>query len=313
MRNAFVKTLTRLAEKDENIYLLTGDLGFSVFEDFAERFPKRFINCGVAEQNMIGVAAGLALSGKKVYVYSIVPFVTMRCFEQIRNDVCYQNLDVKLVGVGGGFSYGDLGATHYAIEDIAVLRSLPNMTVLCPADPLETEELILKSYQTKTPTYIRLDRTGEKILYNAKPELEIGKPSVLKEGEDGVIIATGPQVGFCLKALEKLKSLGYGFKLLSLHTLKPIDRESLLEEIKEIKKIFTIEEHNIIGGLGSAVAEILAESDWQGSFKRIGVPDEYPSKIGSPEYLRQKYQLTPEKITEFILKQVKPDTNSQIR
>lgn len=301
MKKAFIQTLIDLAEKDESIYLLTGDLGFPLFNDFAEKFPKRFVNCGVAEQNMIGVAAGLALSGKKVYVYSIVPFVTMRCFEQIRNDICYQNLDVKIIGIGGGFSYGDLGATHYAIEDIAILRSLPNMTVLSPADLTEARQLILKSYQTKNPTYIRLGRSGGGGVNNTDSQLEIGKPSILKEGDDGVIIATGSQVGLCMEAVEKLKDSGYNLKLLSLHTIKPINKESLLKEIKG--QVFTVEEHNIIGGLGSAVAEILAEAGWQGSFKRLGVPDEYPSKVGSPGYLRKKYQLDSEGIAEFILKQ----------
>jgi len=137
MRQSFINTLTKLAKIDKNLYLLTGDLGFSVFEDFIEKFPKRFINCGVAEQNMMGVAAGLALSGKKVYVYSFIPFIIMRCFEQVRNDICYQNLDVKIVGIGGGISYGSLGATHHAIEDISLMRALPNMTVICPGDPIE--------------------------------------------------------------------------------------------------------------------------------------------------------------------------------
>ncbi len=305
MRNTFIKTLTELAENDENLYLLTGDLGFSVFENFASKFPKRFINCGVAEQNMIGVAAGLALSGKKVYVYSIIPFITMRCFEQIRNDICYQDLDVKIIGIGGGFSYGVLGATHYALEDIAILRSLPNITIICPADSVETELLILKSYQTKKPTYIRLARKTEKTLYKTKPELEIGRPSVLKQGEDGVIITTGVQTGFCMEAVEELKRAECNLKLLNLHTLKPVDKKFLLREIGKIKKVFAIEEHNIIGGLGSIIAEILAESDWQGDFKRLAVPDEYPSKIGSQEYLRKRYQLEPKGIAEFILKQIR--------
>lgn len=301
MRTAFINTLTELAEKDESIYLLTGDLGFSVFEDFAKRFPKRFVNCGVAEQNMMGVAAGLALSGKKVYVYSIVPFVTLRCLEQIKNDVCYQNLDVKIIGMGGGLTYGSLGATHHAIEDIAVLRALPNMTVLCPADPAETEELLLKSYQTKNPTYIRLAKSKEKSLYNTKPKLEIGKPSVLKEGRDGALISTGIQVVLCMEVVEKLKEAGLNFKLISLHTLKPINRESLLKEIIEIKKIFVLEEHSIIGGLGSIVAEILAESDWQGDFRITAIPDEYSAETGSAEYFRNKYQLGREETVGRIL------------
>jgi len=283
MRYAFRDTLIELAEKDEKICLLTGDLGFSVVEPFIEKFPGKFINCGVAEQNMIGIAAGLALSGKKPYVFSIVPFVTMRCMEQIRNDICYQNLDVKIIGVGGGFSYGDLGATHHAIEDIAILRALPNMTILCPAGPLETEELVLKSYQTKNPTYIRLGRGGERAIHGSRPELEIGEPSILKQGEKGVIISTGPLVGR-LTGIE-------GYKLINIHTLKPINKQALLKEIESFSKIITIEEHNIIGGLGSAVAEILAESSWRGEFKRIGVPDKFPREVGSRDYLLEKYNI----------------------
>jgi len=305
MRTAFINTLTELAQKDEKIYLLTGDLGFSVFENFAKKFPERFLNCGVAEQNMMGVAAGLALSSKKVYVYSIVPFVTLRCLEQIKNDICYQNLDVKIIGVGGGLTYGSLGATHHAIEDIAILRALPNMTVLCPADSIETEELILKSYQTKKPTYIRLSKKGEKSVYDTKPQLEIGKPSVIKEGKDGVLVTTGVQVRPCMGVVEKLKESGLDFKLISLHTLKPINRESLLKEIKKIKRIFVLEEHSIIGGLGSIVAEILAESDWQGDFKIIAIPDEYATETGSAEYFRKKYQLDTEEITTRILSECK--------
>ena len=300
MRTAFINTLTELAEKDKNIYLLTGDLGFSVFENFAQKFPKRFINCGVAEQNMMGVAAGLALSGKKPYVYSIIPFITMRCFEQIRNDVCYQNLDVKIIGVGSGLAYGSLGATHHAIEDIAILRVLPNMTILSPADPIETRELVLKSYQTKNPTYLRLNKSGEKILYNLTSQIEIGKPSVLKEGQNGAIIATGISVGLGLEVVEKLKEKGYNFKLISLHTLKPIDEKSLLKELVRQKIILTLEEHNVIGGLGSAVAEILAENNWQGKFERLAIPDRYCSEIGDTEYLRRIFGLVTDKIIEKI-------------
>lgn len=302
MRETFIKELIKLAEKDKSIYLLTGDLGFSVLEKFIEKFPNRFFNCGVAEQNMMGVAAGLALSGKKSYVYSIIPFVTLRCLEQIRNDVCYQNLDVKIIGVGSGLAYGSLGATHHAIEDLAILRVLPNMTILCPADPVETRELILKSYQTKNPTYLRLNKSGEKILYQKKPEIEIGKPSVLKEGKDGVIIATGILVNLSLEIVEKLKERGYNFKLISLHTLKPIDKKALFEELIGKRLILTLEEHNIIGGLGSALAEILAESDFKGKFKRIAIPDQYSPVTGETGYLREYFGLVNDKIVEEILK-----------
>jgi len=305
MRNAFIKTLIKLAEKDGNIYLLTGDLGFSFLEKFSEKFPDRFINCGLAEQNMLGVAAGLALEGKKVYVYSIIPFIIMRCLEQIRNDICYQNLNVKIIGVGAGFSYGNLGVTHYAIEDIAVLRSLSNIVILSPADLRETEELILKSYKLEKPTYVRLGRKEEKKLSDLNYQIEIGKPSVLVDGKDGVLISTGNQVGISLEVVEKLKKLGYSFKLINLSTLKPIDRKLLLKELEGFNKIFTVEEHNIIGGLGSLIAEILAESNWQGEFKIIAVPDEYPSEVGSQDYLRKKYQLDAEQVSNNILKRLK--------
>lgn len=307
MRKAFIKTLTELAEKDERVFLLTGDLGFRVFEDFAQKFPERFINCGVAEQNMIGVAAGLAMAGKKPYVYSIVPFVTLRCLEQIRNDLCYQNLDVKIIGVGGGFSYGTLGSTHSLLEDVAVLRSLPNMTILCPADLAQTEQLMIKSYQMKGPTFIRLMNLKEANNLDAKASLEIGWPLVLEEGKDGAVIATGLEVHSCLEAVRKLKDSGLRFKLINVHTLKPIDKGRLLAEIKGIKNVFTVEEHSIIGGLGGAVAEILAESDWQGNFKIIGIPDEYLSGIGSPDYLREKYLLGAEQIVGQVLKGMKKD------
>ena len=301
MRKAFINTLIELAQKDKRIYLLTADLGFSVFENFVEEFPERFLNCGVAEQNMIGVAAGLALSGKKVYVYSMIPFVTFRCFEQIRNDVCYQNLDVKIIGIGSGFVYGSLGFTHHAIEDIAGLRALPNMTILCPADPVETRELILKSYQTKNPTYIRLAKSGEKILYNSSPHLEIGKPSVLREGKDGAIITTGNHAELGIEVIEKLRENGYNLKLISLHTLKPVNSEAILEELKDLRVVFTLEEHSIFGGLGTTVAEVLAESNWQGCFRRIGVIDSYYAEVGRMEYLRQTLGLTVDKITSQIL------------
>jgi transketolase len=305
MRKAFIETLIELAEKDENIYLLTGDLGFSVFEPFSRRFPKRFINCGAAEQNMMGVAAGLALSGKKPYVYSIIPFVTMRCFEQIRNDVCYQNLDVKIVGVGSGLAYGSLGATHHAIEDIGILRTLPNMIILSPADPFETRELVLKSYQIKSPTYLRLNKSGEKILYGLHQNIEIGKPSILREGKDGLIIATGIMVSLCLEVIEELRKRGYNFKLISLHTLKPIEKEEILKEIEGFQLIFTVEEHNIFGGLGSAIAEILAESNFRGRFERIGIPDKYCSEVGETDYLRQFLGLAKEEIAQRILDKLK--------
>lgn len=302
---AFIKTLIKLAEKDKRIYLLTGDVGFSVVEEFIEKFPERFFNCGLAEQNMIGVAAGLALSGKKPYVYTIIPFVILRCLEHIRNNIAYQNLDVKIVLTGAGFTYGHLGVTHYAIEDLGAMRALPNFTVLCPADPIEAEKLTLKSYKTKNPTYIRLSKGGEKIIHNPDVKIEIGKPIVLNEGKDGIIISIGILLGTGKEIVERLKERGYNFKLISLPTLKPIDEEAFFKEIKGVRLILSLEEHNIIGGLGSALAEILTKKNWKGKLKIFGVNDLYPRETGEAEYLRKKYIFKKENLIKEILRTLK--------
>lgn len=301
MRKIFIKTLIELAEKDDKIFLLTGDLG-SDFDEFVKRFPDRFINCGIAEQNMVGVAAGLALCGKKPYVYSIIPFVTMRAFEQIKNDVCYQNLDVKIIGMGAGFNYGPLGCTHHAIEDLA-LRALPNITIVSPADSEETRELILQAHKNAGPAYIRMSKlpVAEKDMPGQESQkIELGKPSVLKPGKDGVIISTGTQAKICLEAAKKLNERGKDLKVVSLHTLKPIDKNLLLAEVSNLKNIIIVEEHNILGGLASAICEILAESDNMGRVKKIGVPDEYSSNTGSCGYLQKKYFLDKDSLANTI-------------
>jgi transketolase len=305
MRNAFINTLTKLAQRDKRIYLLTGDLGYSVFENFAKEFKDRFLNCGVAEQNMMGVAAGLALEGKKPYVYSIIPFITFRCLEQIRNDIAYQNLDVKLVGVGGGLSYGELGATHHAIEDLGILRLLANFQVFCPGDPLEAEQLLLKSYKTPGPAYIRLNRSGDKIIHQKKDKIEIGKPFVLENGKDGAIVANGIFLGIGKEIRENLKAEGYDFKLISLPTLKPVDKAALYRVLKDQKLVFSMEEHKILGGLGTVLSEILIERDWKGKLEKVAVPDEFFQGTGKAEYIRKKYKMTSEQITKYILKKIK--------
>ena len=307
MRKKFIETLIKLAKKDKDIYLLTGDLGFSLFEEFAKKFPERFIDCGVAEQNMAGLAAGLALEGKKPYIYSIIPFITFRCLEQIRNDICYQNLNVKIVGVGAGFSYGAEDFTHYAIEDISALRSFPNIIILSPADPIETKELILQSYLKKQPAYIRLDKSDE-ITHDLNAKIIIGKPFVFKYGADGVIITTG----VCLKTGINVAKIvkennGTDLKVISLHTLKPIDEKSLIKEIKGLKKVFTLEEHSVIGGLGSAVNEILLKHNVKNIFvKNIGVADNYKNIVGNQLYQKKYHKIDETEvykiINNFILK-----------
>lgn len=289
MRTAFIKTLTELAEQDENIYLLTNDLGFSVLEDFGERFPKRYFNMGVAEANIIGVAAGLALSGKTVYVYSITPFITMRCFEQIRNDLCMQNLDVKIVGIGSGLCYGSSGPTHHSICDIAIMRSLPNMTVICPGDPKETEGAVKFAQLHKGPVYLRIGKNREPDVHD-KP---FDKSITIREGNDIAIIATGNILFRAKEVADKLNA-----RLISIPVIKPIDKEIILKATRETKAIYTIEEHSLIGGLGSAVAQIIAGKSIK--FKMFGVKDKFAEKSGTQEYLREQNGLSVDQIIKEI-------------
>jgi len=301
MRKTFIETLIKLAKKDKSIYLLTGDLGFSFLEDFAKEFPDRFINCGIAEQNMMGVAAGLAMEGKKVYVYSIIPFAVFRCFEQIRNDIAYYNLDIKIIGAGVGFAYGTHGATHFAIEDIAVLRVLPNIIILSPADPTEMKQLVLQSYQTKNPAYIRLDKNS-KILHRTDDKILLGKPSVIKDGNNGVIITTGSYLDTIINVHKKLEEKNYRLKLISLHTINPVDERTLLKEIKGQKIIFTIEEHKLIGGIATIVGEILLKHNIKNfTLKSFGVQDVHVTIIGKQEYMRKHHGIDEESIYKNLI------------
>ena len=300
MRTYFINTLKVLAEQDKRIMLLSGDLGFSVLEKFQEQFPSRFLNMGVAEANMIGVAAGLALWNMKPYVYSIVPFATMRCFEQIRNDICYQNVDVKIIGIGGGLAYGVLGPTHHSREDIAIMRALPNMTVVCPGDPVETELIAKESLNINGPMYIRLGKGNDPIVHKDKPKLKVGKGIVVKEGKDITIIATGNILNNALISAYQLSEKGLRTRVISMHTVKPLDKGIVLRAAKETKAIFTIEEHSKIGGLGSAVSEVLSENNSNIIFRNIGLPDAFEKIVGSQEYLRKINNLSPEAITDFI-------------
>lgn len=291
MRSTFINTLTNMARNDDRIFLITPDLGFSVLEQFQSEFPDRFLNVGIAEQNAVGVAAGLALSGKIVYVYSIIPFVTMRCFEQVRVDVAYMNTNVKLIGVGAGFSYGPQGATHHSIEDISIMRSLPNMTVCCPGDPIEVKCLVEESYNHYGPFYIRLGKNGEPKIHSENAQITIGKAVKVKSGHDLAIITTSNTLELGKKWVYDLESKGKSVTLISMPTIKPFDSQTILDLIHQETPIITLEEHSIIGGLGTAVAEVIAESGRGIKFKRIAIPDDYSHTVGSQNYLREKYGL----------------------
>ncbi|MBN2239560.1 MAG: transketolase [Dehalococcoidales bacterium] len=302
MRTAFIETLLENARRNENIWLLVGDLGYSVVEPFIREFPDRFVNTGVAEQNMIGVATGLAVSGKTVFVYSIANFPTLRCYEQIRNDVCYHNANVKIVAVGGGLVYGTSGMTHHAIEDIAVMRVLPNMTVMAPGDPIEASLATKAIIEHQGPCYLRLGKNNEPIIHTKIPPFEIGKSIKLRDGRDVTLISTGGMLQNSIQAAELLDTQGISTRIISMHTVKPLDNEAILSAAKETNYIFTIEEHSIIGGLGSAVSETLLESpDTPVYFKRLGLKDTYSTRIGSQEFLKDINGLSPEGIKSTVM------------
>jgi len=304
VKKIFVDTLMGLAERDKRIFLLTGDLGFSVLEGFKKRFPNRFYNMGIAEQNMIGVAAGLAISGKIVFVYSIASFLTMRCLEQIRDDICYHNLAVCLVGVGGGLEYGAMGHTHHSIEDIALMRPLTNMTVIAPGDPGETAMAVRCIAQVKRPVYLRLSK-DRGMAINPKIGFKIGKGVILEEGSDVTIMASGSMLATAKHAAEQLKVKRISVRLISMPTIKPIDRELILQSARKTKAIFTVEEHSVVGGLGSAVGEVLSESRYKVLFRRFALPETYNNFVGCREYLLRKFNLLPEAISKGIISLMK--------
>ncbi len=300
MRGTFFKTLMELAESDDRIYLLVADIGFGVVEPFADKFPRRFLNVGVAEQNLTGVAAGIAMTGKIVFTYSIANFPTLRCFEQIRNDVCYHKANVKIVSVGGGYSYGPLGMTHHATEDIAVLRALPAMTVVAPGDPIEVRAATRAIVEHQGPCYLRLGRAGEPTIHDSAITFQLGKAIEVRDGDAITIISTGALLQNVVRVADTLAARGIQARVLSMHTIKPLDEDAILAAARETRAIVTVEEHSVIGGLGGAVAECLAESGSSVPFKRLGLPSAFSAHIGSQEYLRSQSNLSPDGILNAL-------------
>jgi len=302
MRSTFINTLVALAEQDERIFLITPDMGFSVLESFQERFPGRFLNVGIAEGNAVGIAAGLALSGKIAYVYSIIPFVCMRPFEQVRVDVAYMNTNVRLVGVGAGLAYGPAGATHHAVEDLAIMRALPNMSVVSPCDPWEVEQAVRLSVRHQGPMYIRLARNGEPILSDPAGMLGFGQLNPLKRMPDApiLILATGNACDVALGVHAGLIERGLAADLISVPFIKPLDRDRLVEEMAGRQLVLAVEEHGEIGGLGSAVAEVIAGSTVHPLFKTCNLGDRYSHHVGNQQFIREKFGFTAEKILDEL-------------
>lgn len=301
MRTAFIKELFELAKLDERIVLIVGDLGFGVVNPFMEQLPRQFLNAGVAEQNMTGMAVGMALSGKIALTYSIANFPTLRCLEQVRNDICYHNANVKVVSVGGGFTYGAMGATHHAIEDMAVMRAIPGLVVVAPGDPVEARAATRAVIAYSGPCYVRLGKAGEPVVHQSPIDFELGKAICMREGRDATLISIGGILQNTVRAAERLAREGIETRVLSMHTLKPLDVEAVLAAARETQVIFTIEEHSILGGLGTAVAEVLAETEGvKATLKRIGVPPAFSPHIGSQEFMQQCHGLTDEAIATTV-------------
>ena len=310
MRDTFVKTLIELAKQNKKIELLTGDLGFGVLKPFWETCPAQFTDAGIAEQNMTTVAAGMALEGKTVFTYSIGNFPTLRCLEQIRNDCAYHHANVKIVCVGGGLVYGSLGMSHHATEDLAILRALPDLVVMAPGDPVEAAEATKAIAEWQGTCYLRLGRGGERRIHERLPDFRIGKAVRVAdrrkktgEGRGNVaVFSTGAILDEVCDACAILEEKGIGVLQYSFPTVKPIDQEVIRECARAVDAVFTVEEHNIIGGFGSAVAEVMAEMGGRAPLHRIGIRDAYCTKVGSQQYLRNEYGISAEKIAEFIVK-----------
>ncbi len=295
MRTAFIRTLSRAAEAHSDVWLLCGDLGFSVLDGFAGRYPDRYVNMGVAEQNMTGVAAGLALSGKTVFTYSIANFPTIRCLEQVRNDVCYHHANVKVVAVGGGFAYGSAGYTHHGLEDLAVMRIMPNMTVFAPGDPGEAAWATEACIRQTGPCYLRLGKGGEPAVHAAIPDLEIGQAITVREGSDLTLATSAGTLELATDAATCLATGGIRAEVLSFPTLEPFDHDLLSRSLSKTGRLITLEEHGK-GGFASIVAEFLCRLEERIRFRSLfcgGVPE---GTAGGQDALRRRAGLYVENV-----------------
>ena len=302
MRNSVVQTIVDKAKTDESIVLLTGDLGSNCLEIFENAYPKRYFNCGIAEQNMLSMASGLAMEGKKVFIYSIGNFNTLRVLEQIRNDVSYMNLDVNIISVGAGMEYGQLGFSHYATEDIACMRTMPNFTVMNPATKYEAVECAKKMLATKTPCYLALNKKGVEV-----EDTKIsGNPRLIKDGKGIAIFSSGAILKEALEVSSIFEKSGINMAVYSMPIVKPLDSKNILNILSKYDYVFTLEEQTVIGGLGSAFAEILAPvKGKKPPLHMFGLNDEYISTVGNRDYLRKEYKIDAKSIASKISKVLK--------
>lgn len=301
MRNAFAEEMVSLAKADKRVVVLSGDIGNKLFDNFKAVDEKRFYNCGIAEANMMGVAAGMAMSGLRPFVYTITPFTTARCFEQIRIDVCYHHAPVVIVGTGSGLSYSELGPTHHSLEDMAILRTLPGMRVVAPCDSAELRQVLRKVLKDNSPTYIRIGKKGEADIHKSTPDLYLGKAIIVRPGKDIGLLCTGNMMTETLKASELLLAEGISAEVVSFHTVKPLDDDYLSYAVERFKLLVTVEEHSRIGGFGSAVAEWRMSHNSKLMQIAFGTDDVFMHEIGSQVFARKKYGLTAENMANTIL------------
>jgi transketolase len=301
MRNAFAQEMTAMAAEDDRIVLLSADIGNRLFDPFKAKFSDRFYNCGVAEANMIGMAAGLALCGLRPVAYTITPFITSRCLEQIKIDVCYHCVPVIIVGVGSGLSYAGLGPTHHSCDEIAALRALPELIIVSPADPAEVKLALRCAYRQSKPVYMRIGKKGEPSVYASPPDFHLGAMITMAPGTDACIICTGSIIAIAQKAVLLLKDKGISLCIVNAPTIKPLDDDALHKIFNSFSVVATLEEHSVIGGFGSAIAEWMADQgNYQTRLLRFGTADAFFHEAGTQEYIRQQLNLTPEAVTRRI-------------
>jgi transketolase len=293
--------MTALAKADERVVLLSGDIGNRLFDEFKAAAPGRFVNAGAAEANMIGMAAGMALSGLRPVVYTINSFVTTRCYEQIRVDLCYHRLPVVVVGVGAGLSYASLGATHHSLEDVAALRVLPHMTVVCPGDPWEVRLALRASLQQKGPVFLRLGKKGEPAIHPQAPNFTIGRALIVKPGSRVCLLSNGHILSLTMKTAELLEQKGVSVQVVSFHTVKPLDTDFLRNAFAQFPLVVTVEDHSVQGGLGGSVAEWLADNPSPARLCRMGTPDDFLMDAVDNESAREQFGLSPNAMAARIL------------
>jgi len=302
MKQAFIDSLKKLMEKDNKVIVITADMGFTVFEKIQKKYPKRFFNTGITEQASISFAAGLALSGYKVYFYAQAPFISMRCLEQVRLDITYNHLDVKLIGSNSGFSLNQYGVSHFGLEDIAIMMTLPKMTIFNPADSMEMTKSMEESYKIKGPVYIRMTKTGNQTIH--KKNIIINDPILMDKGNDGLLLVSGGLLDRAIQIIAFLKEESINLTLYSCPLIKPINN-NLISTISKFSNIFTLEEHTVIGGVGSTIANLIIDNNIKAKLTKFALPDDYLHVAGTIDYLLDESGLSVEGVVGKIKKSIR--------